>query len=600
MKTYHVGGLNPIRRCATLTEALNKANHDDTIEIHKNITESVTINKAVIIDGKGHTLTVSQGKVGMRINAKVIMKNITLIGESRANALIIESTSDYENVKVLIKGPIREFYPTVYIKAGNPRFLDCVLMKVVSENDTLTYFDNCEIQSYYGGNIETENRSEASVFYGETIIKGGCIESTTFNGHVDMSQVIIKGLVQLHDGKLNSIIFDLQDTEPRVKLKKEPSIGPLSSITENKYGVYITGEVLIDGYNIQNTLDDYTGFYMSGANVSVKRLDCHDNKLTHRTYNTNITFEDSQDQNMWKMDRTTTSFVRSAINTDTNYETALEKLNKLIGLRAVKEQVNSILNTIQMSQKSGDRNFEFSHHMIFAGNAGTGKTTVANIVAQALFEVGAIPENKCTHATVDTLIKGYVGQTAANVREILDNALGGVLFIDEAYQLTVKAGEKTFNDEALSVLIRYMEEHRGDLVVIAAGYSKEMREFLASNVGLTRRFQWIEFEDYTSHEMAEIFELIRSEYDDQYDKPDLSRIIESLFAKLIEVNLSIPDANGRIQNGGNGGLVRNVYQRITFAKNNRIANYGGNHTLTKEDIVEGFNAEIKNAYARRI
>ena len=223
----------------------------------------------------------------------------------------------------------------------------------------------------------------------------------------------------------------------------------------------------------------------------------------------------------------------------------------------------------------------------------THNTTVGKIYAKALFEVGAIPENKVTFATNDTLVKGYIGQTGENVARILDDALGGVLFIDEAYQLTVKEGEKTFNDEVISVLIRYMEDHRDNLVVIAAGYSKEMRQFLASNSGLSRRFQWIEFDDYTSDEMVQIFELMRKQNDDQYSSDVDPRIIKALFAKLVELNLSRPDANGRITNGGNGGLVRNVYQRITQAKNDRFVTYGGELTITKADIVKGFEVEMK-------
>ena len=185
------------------------------------------------------------------------------------------------------------------------------------------------------------------------------------------------------------------------------------------------------------------------------------------------------------------------------------------------------------------------------------------------------------------------------MRDILDKALGGVVFIDEAYQLSVKNGQNTFNDEALSVLIRYMEDHRDNLVVIAAGYTKEMKEFLASNVGLSRRFQWIEFEDYTAQEMSEIFELVRDSYKDEYDDARLKAIIPALFDKLIQVNLSIPDANGRVTNGGNGGLVRNVYQQIVQNRNNRVVN-GGTNKITKEDIEFGFKQQIQAALSRKL
>ena len=215
-----------------------------------------------------------------------------------------------------------------------------------------------------------------------------------------------------------------------------------------------------------------------------------------------------------------------------------------------------------------------------------------------MFEIGAIPENKCTNATVDTLVKGYVGQTADNVRKILDEALGGVLFIDEAYQLAVKDGQNTFNDEALSVIIRYMEDHRDELVVIAAGYNKEMKDFLASNIGLARRFQWVQFDDYSPEEMADIFELIRRSNEVEYDDPKLQRAIPIVFKKLTDLNLSLPDANGRVTNGGNGGLVRNVFQRILSARNDRVVSNGGTENITKQDIEVGFREEVTNTKNR--
>ena len=254
-----------------------------------------------------------------------------------------------------------------------------------------------------------------------------------------------------------------------------------------------------------------------------------------------------------------------------------------------------------MNSTSNDENFSFSYHMIFAGDPGTGKTTIAKIVAEALFEIGAIPENKCTEATVDSLIKGYVGQTAENTRKILDNALGGVLFIDEAYQLTVKEGQNTFNDEALSVLIRYMEEHRKDLIVIAAGYSKEMKEFLGSNIGLSRRFQWVEFEDYSPQDMANIFNLMMKSANMELDDPKLINGLPNLFEKVISSNLRTPDINGRVTNGGNGGLVRNVYQKIITARNNRVVEtMSDNRKITKNDILDGFKEEILGIKNRQL
>ena len=144
-----------------------------------------------------------------------------------------------------------------------------------------------------------------------------------------------------------------------------------------------------------------------------------------------------------------------------------------------------------------------------------------------------------------------------------------------------------------------MEDHRDNLVVIAAGYSKEMRQFIASNPGLGRRFQWIEFEDYSPEEMARIFELMRKKAEDEY-APDVDpRIIQGLFTKLVDLNLSHPDANGRVTNGGNGGLVRNVYQKIILAKNNRYAAQGGDLTICRDDIIKGFEDEFKQTIQKQ-
>ena len=171
----------------------------------------------------------------------------------------------------------------------------------------------------------------------------------------------------------------------------------------------------------------------------------------------------------------------------------MDELDSMIGLTSVKRQMRTIMNTIRMNAEHPEKDFGFSHHMVFAGDPGTGKTTVAKLVAQALFEIGAIPENKYMEVPASQLIKGYVGQTGEHVEAVMRKALGGVLFIDEAYELMVKEGENSFNNDALTVLLRYLEDHRNDLVVIAAGYEKEMKQFLSSNVGLTRIFKWISF-----------------------------------------------------------------------------------------------------------
>lgn len=598
MKTYHVGGLNPIHRVKTLAEALQKAQHDDCIEIHKTIKESVTINKPVRIIGHGNKWIVPSGVLACKINAPTMINELTFEVYSRANALAIEKETQLNRVYIAFKGPITSFYPAIAVHEGTRHvFTQCVLSKLSTYDQTKVTLKDCHLYSYYG-DIETSEREEASLCEGEILADGGSISQATLYDIV-ASHTKFGHHVQVHDAQLHGIQLTGKDVEETKAYrmterqeKKEPLDGPLKNRVDNKYVIYGTGQITIDDYTVADDIPKETfGFYCQNANIVVN--DCHTQaKITHMAVKSSLSFMDCQEENYWKVDDTTLQQIRSTVKTNSPQETAMESLQKLIGLKEVKTRLQSLMNTIQV-QKTSDL---FSNHMIFAGNAGTGKTTVAKLVAKALFEVGVLPENKCTFASADTLIKGYVGQTASNVAQICEGALGGVLFIDEAYQLTVKQGETSFNAEALSVLIRYMEDYRDQLVVIAAGYDKEMREFLASNIGLSRRFQWIHFDDYTPEELSEIFEYIRTQQDDHYDDSVETKIIPALFEKLTTIYLSHPDANGRVTNGGNGGLARNVYQQIVLARNDRYISTGdGNMCITQQDIIAGFEAEMKSA-----
>lgn len=600
MTTYHVGGLNPIHRTKTIAEALKLASVDDTIILHKSIDESVTIKKPVTIKGNGNKWTVKPGTLGVSIESPVILEDINFLVGGRANALVGDSNITASNVTIKIIGPVMAFYPIIFLRKGSHIFEHCVLTGLTSDEDAQTTFDDCTFYSYYGPHIETSDRSECSLIKGHSTVNGGSVWSSTFYD-VDMNNSAIGKFVRLQDARLNNIL--LSGDIPEIfksfvirekDLRKEPARGPLANTTNNSYHVYGTGKINIDNYQSDEIDDDTLGFYFANANINITNTNCPNQNTGHHAVKSSIAFKNTKDQNYWNIDDSSFQVVQSDINSNAKYKSAMEKLHELIGLNNVKQSIDSLMNTINLG---GGK--DFSNHMIFAGDPGTGKTTVADIVAQALFEVGAIPENKCTKATSDTLIKGYVGQTGENVRKILDQALGGVLFIDEAYQLSVKDGQNTFNDDAISVLIRYMEDHRDNLVVIAAGYSKEMRQFIASNPGLGRRFQWIEFEDYSPEEMARIFELMRKKAEDEY-APDVDpRIIQGLFTKLVDLNLSHPDANGRVTNGGNGGLVRNVYQKIILAKNNRYASQGGDLTICRDDIIKGFEDEFKQTIQKQ-
>ena len=190
---------------------------------------------------------------------------------------------------------------------------------------------------------------------------------------------------------------------------------------------------------------------------------------------------------------------------------AMAELSTLVGLEGVKRQVQIMVNLLQVQQMraaQGLKAADVSKHMVFSGNPGTGKTTVARLLAKIYRALGVLRTGQLVEVDRSGLVRGYVGQTATQTQEVIAQALGGVLFIDEAYALTVGKGENDFGQEAVDTLLKAMEDHRDDLVVIVAGYTELMERFLDSNPGLRSRFGTsIHFDDYSADQLLAILHL---------------------------------------------------------------------------------------------
>ena len=261
----------------------------------------------------------------------------------------------------------------------------------------------------------------------------------------------------------------------------------------------------------------------------------------------------------------------------------MEELNSLVGLDTIKKEVKSLINLIKvrrLREEAGLPNSVMSLHMVFLGNPGTGKTTVARLLSGIYAAVGALSKGQLVEVDRSGLVAGYVGQTALKTAEVIKSALGGVLFIDEAYSLA-SGGENDFGREAIETLLKAMEDHRDDLVVIVAGYDEPMERFIDSNPGLQSRFnKYMYFADYTGEELMAMFR-IHCKKNGYALTPEAEEYAVAYFNDMYE---------NRDDNFGNGRDVRNRFEDAVARQANRLSQM---ENPTKEDLMALLPEDLK-------
>ena len=289
----------------------------------------------------------------------------------------------------------------------------------------------------------------------------------------------------------------------------------------------------------------------------------------------------------WDQIAPATSILVTADNNESrkrNIDEVLLEIEGLVGLQSVKQEVSSLINSLQVQtlrEGAGLSNAEISNHMVFYGNPGTGKTTVARKLGELYYLLGFLSKGHFVETDRSGLIGGYLGQTAIKTNEVLNSALGGILFIDEAYALYQDDQNDPYGRESIDTILKYMEDKRDDIIVIVAGYQDPMGRFLQSNPGLRSRFnKFLSFEDYKSNELAQIFARMAENSTYSLDEDALTHL-----AMITEEMVKLKQ-----KNFANGRAIRNLFEKSLANQANRIVRQQRSERseltrLSKEDIL---------------
>ena len=583
MTELYVGGFGLRNHYKTLKDAISKAREGDTILLNKSVEiGTVIVTKNLEINGQNNTIKIQEGGAGLEFRTKrAIVKNVTIFQSKHCNGVVNETPNgviDLENVTF------------TFSQKNDPRDIYSPIFASNTATVTLTNI-TAEFCSFEASHISTRHSTFGDFFGTQSALSASKIQidnSTLTNIYLQAETLTSSTLTTygecycrvntLDIDKINFLFYN--DPEKIFRKKFKDSSFVKEDIT--CFTINNCEKAIIHDMRIATNEKVYQARLLQiiVTNLTLKRSKKSKSLQDSLAQNSTITLI-AGDTNKWNLFN---SEIVNSSTTGKGQSSGYKKLQEMIGLASVKEQIENFMAVASMQAERAARGFSqedvSNMNMVFGGAPGTGKTTVAKIIGQMLFEEHILPTNKFKVTTRKDFVSKYIGATAQQTHDVFMSALGGVLLIDEAYSL-LPHGEQDHAQEAIDQLVMDITEHKGEILVVVAGYTNDMHEFIEKgNPGLKSRFpNWIEFPSYTCDDLLDILLLNINKKNVTLSQDDWD-YLESRFIELFNAT----NVNGALD--GNGRYIENFMNDLLATRDIRLANMKRNgYILTNDDIL---------------